>query len=77
MTSRLSGILCLVFILFSLPSSANAQSAASASISPPQVKAFPFIETYLDIHDAESERADLQGWIATLVEQLEDIKGGR
>jgi flavodoxin len=32
---------------------------------------------YLNIPDAESGRADLQGWIAALVEQLKDIKGGR
>ena len=50
---RLRGISYLILCLFLLPVSAKAQTGANASLSDPNTDAFPIIEAYLDVRDAQ------------------------
>ena len=72
MFNRLSG-LCLLFIsLLLLPISANAQTAARATLTVPKIDAFPKIEAYLDVLNNQGKF--VHGLKASDVRLLEDGK---
>lgn len=72
MFNRLSG-LCLLFIsLLLLPISANAQTAARATLTVPNIDAFPKIEAYLDVLNNQGKF--VHGLKASDVRLLEDGK---
>ena len=56
MKIRLYGARCLVVCLLWLSfQSAGAQAGGGASLSNPNVEAFPRIQAYLDVHDAQGD----------------------
>jgi hypothetical protein len=52
MITRLSGVLIIILCLFALPLQASSQSAASATLTPPNIEDFPQIEVFLDVQDS-------------------------
>ncbi len=56
MSNRRSGIITyLVLLLLLLPVPARAQTAASATLSVPDLSAFPLVQVFLDVHDAQGQ----------------------
>ncbi len=56
MKIRLYGARCLVLCLLWLSfQRAGAQAGGGASLSNPNVEAFPRIQAYLDVHDAQGD----------------------
>jgi hypothetical protein len=53
MINRLSGFLIIILCLFALPLQASGQSAASATLTPPDIENFPQIEVFLDVQDSD------------------------
>ena len=53
MWNRLRGLALLILFSFLLPWPVQAQQAARAAIGAPELDAFPLIEIYLDVHDAQ------------------------
>ncbi len=55
MSNRISGIIMLTLCWSLLPLSAFAQNDANIFLHPPDLQAFPLIQAFLDIHNAEGE----------------------